>query len=114
MGLLFRFAALVAVFVFIILGYWTAAFIAMGTCVALLIVDGVRRPGLLSGSWLILAGAIGGLCVCWFVGFLLVQSIGPHGTVYIGPGLEAWNWPGTLIGLLIWIGTGVIWMKRYR
>jgi hypothetical protein len=48
-----------------------------------------------------------GALVMWGTGFAIIAVFHPAGANWIGPGLEPWNLPGTLLGLTIWIGAMV-------
>jgi hypothetical protein len=66
------------------------------------------------GLWIPALGAAVGLVLCWMTGFLLVAVFNPPDVKYVGPGLDRWNLPGTILGLIVWLGASFYWMKRYR
>jgi hypothetical protein len=53
----------------------------------------------------LLYGGIGGgagYLVCLGVGFLIAALVGVPDGAQIGPGLQPWNLPGTILGAMTW------------
>lgn len=93
----------------------TVAVLVSGTfAVALLAMDSIANQRLIKGSWLIALGLPLGMAVCWGTGFLLVTIIGAQEAVYVGPGFDRWNRPGTILGIAVWIIITVWGVKRDR
>ena len=45
----------------------------------------------------------------------MVDTLGDPGiTYYVGPGVDWWNLPGTIIGLIEWIAGAFYSNKKYR
>jgi hypothetical protein len=77
----------------------------------LLASDAIRNPAILKGPWIGVIGMMLGALVCWATGFLLVRIIGASETVYIGPGFDRWNLPGTILGAAVWV-SAIIWQRK--
>lgn len=92
-----------------------AAMVISGTIAgALLAKDAIANPALMKTGWPIIAGGMFGITVCWGTGFLLVSIIGSSETVYVGPGLDRWNLPGTILGAAIWISATIWGVRREK
>lgn len=92
-----------------------AGLIIFGTAgIVLLTKDAIANPDLIREFWPAVLGGIVGLTVCWATGVLLVKALGSQGTVYVGPGLDRWNLPGTIFGVAIWIAAAIWGVKRHR
>jgi hypothetical protein len=107
-------AAMVAFIWFAIHGP-TAAVVVSGTVGAVLFIrDAIANRTQLKDCWPIIAGPVLGLIVCWGTGWFLVKLIGSSETVYVGPGFDGWNLPGTILGAAIWIGAEVWSARRWK
>jgi hypothetical protein len=92
-----------------------AAVIVSGTVAFVLVAkDAIATPDLIKEFWPSFLGLLVGATVCWMTGFLLVAIIGSSETVYVGPGLDRWNLPGTILGGAIWISATVWGVKRHE
>ena len=112
--LLLRWAALIALLWFAVNGPFVGLIIAGTVCLVFLAKDAIRQPDLIKTLWPGVLGAVLGLVLCWVVGFLLVKIVGSDKTVYVGPGFDRWNLPGTILGGAVWIAATVWSIQRWK
>jgi len=65
----------------------------------------------------LIVGVLGGaacMAVAFGVGLIITLIVPPDGPAYFGIGLGARNLPGTILGVLTWIGTILIFANPFR
>jgi hypothetical protein len=112
--ILLRLVALVAFAWYALHGPLVAVIVSGAVSMALFVKGAIADPELIKEFWPGLVGALVGLTACWGIGFLLVAIIGKPETVYVGPGFDRWNLPGTVIGATIWVGATAWGVRHYR
>jgi hypothetical protein len=113
-----RWAALIALFVCVYYDQWIGGLIAFIVCLFFAVNDVATHPKLakeMFKEWRLgVVGAAFGTLVCWITGFIVVSAAKTPNANYIGPGLQWWNLPGTILGLLVFIGTVLYGRKRLK
>ena len=93
---------------------WTAMLVIGAILLLLLVRDWITQPGLLKDAAYGLIGAILGAMICWTTGFAILSFRNYPEAEYVGPGLEPWNLPGTLLGMAAWIGITLFGLRKNR
>jgi hypothetical protein len=65
----------------------------------------------------LIVGFLGGaasMAVAFVVGLIINSLFPPEGPAYFGIGLDARNLPGTILGVLTWIGIVLIFANPFR
>jgi hypothetical protein len=114
MWLILRLAATIAFIWYAMHGPLVAMVVSGVVAFVLLAKDAIANRRLIKNSWPTLLGLPAGLIVCWATGFLLVKIIGSPETVYVGPGFDRWNLPGTILGAATWIAAASWGARRNR
>jgi hypothetical protein len=87
---------------------WTGMAVTGGFIAASLIYDLIRGRERLKPILIMLAGTAVAWIACLGIGYALLKIFSPPGLQYIGVGIEPWNLPGTIIGVVVFIASAVI------